>query len=174
MKTWFTADTHFDHDKIIKLSGRPFKDVTHMNQELVVRWNKKVRPDDGVIFLGDFAFKRAKYFKERLNGDIFFLKGNHDSRSFTKIKNLVINIGGKEVFCTHDPDDLNGYYELNLVGHVHEAWRQRNDFCGKHLIRKTINVGVDVWNFEPIDINTIKKMIEDAKKYYDINVKYKR
>ena len=37
-----------------------------------------------------------------------------------------------------------------LCGHVHEKWK---------IWDKQINVGVDVWNFEPVSVNEIKKII---------------
>lgn len=28
---WFTADTHFCHENIVRFSGRPFRNATEMN-----------------------------------------------------------------------------------------------------------------------------------------------
>lgn len=53
MTTWFTADLHFGHANIINYSGRPFADVTAMNQALIERWNASIHPDDTVWVLGD-------------------------------------------------------------------------------------------------------------------------
>ena len=55
-RVFFTSDTHFSHATIIKFCQRPFKDVSHMNDELVQRWNEVVGPDDIVFHLGDFAW----------------------------------------------------------------------------------------------------------------------
>ena len=55
MTAFFTGCTHFSHDNIIRLAGRPFADVNEMNEALVERWNAKVRPTDVVYHLGDFA-----------------------------------------------------------------------------------------------------------------------
>ena len=41
-----------------------------------------------------------------------------------------------------------------LCGHVHERWKIRD---------KMINVGVDVWDFKPVSIEEIKKVILEAK-----------
>ena len=55
-KVWFTSDTHFWHDNIIRFCNRPFESVVEMNEELIRRWNETV-PADGVVFhLGDFSF----------------------------------------------------------------------------------------------------------------------
>src|ERR1017187_8378616 len=58
MATWFTADQHFGHKRIIELSGRPFGSVEEMNEAVVDRWNAVVAPDDLVWVLGDFALGR--------------------------------------------------------------------------------------------------------------------
>ena len=58
MTTWFTADLHFGHANIINYSGRPFADVTAMNQALIERWNASIHPDDTVWVLGDVALGR--------------------------------------------------------------------------------------------------------------------
>ncbi len=45
------------------------------------KWNKKVGKDDMVIHLGDFALgnkEKVKETRERLNGTIILIKGNHD------------------------------------------------------------------------------------------------
>ena len=55
MKIWIISDTHFCHKNIIAYSGRPFKTVEEMNDEIIKRWNNKVGKDDFVIHLGDFA-----------------------------------------------------------------------------------------------------------------------
>lgn len=84
---WFTSDTHFGHARIIELSGRPFKDVSHMNEMLVHNWNSVVVPDDRVFHLGDVALgpimDSLKYIS-RLNGEIVLLDGNHDRRFMAK------------------------------------------------------------------------------------------
>ena len=49
------------------------------------------KKDDDVFFLGDFSYKcteeDAIKILKQLNGNIHFIKGNHDSKSFLKIKN---------------------------------------------------------------------------------------
>lgn len=52
-----------------------------MNAGLVEMWNRDVKPKDTVYFLGDFSMKyriALEYFP-RLNGEIHWIVGNHDS-----------------------------------------------------------------------------------------------
>lgn len=55
MAIFFTADTHFSHDSIIRFCDRPFRDTQDMDEALVANWNRRVGPDDTVFHLGDFC-----------------------------------------------------------------------------------------------------------------------
>ena len=176
MNTWFTSDYHFGHANIIKYCERPFKDVHHMDSVLVKRHNERVKPDDTVYFLGDFCFRntkggkegegalnKAEYYQSLLNGHFVFIRGNHDNNNSlnTKIKHLVIEMGGKDIFLVHDPTNANREYQLNLVGHVHGAWKTKvlNGWSESVMV----NVGVDVWNFYPVSFQEVLKAAEVIK-----------
>lgn len=52
-----------------------------MDDCLIENWNQHVHAGDRVYFLGDFAFGNSLHAKEimkSLNGNIYFIKGNHD------------------------------------------------------------------------------------------------
>lgn len=106
MRVWFTSDTHFYHENIIRFCNRPFwvnkdvyedeeyrgtvpaPDLEAMNAALVENWNGRVKPGDLVYHLGDFCFGAPHKWNDvldKLNGDIVLVKGNHD------IKNLRNN-----------------------------------------------------------------------------------
>jgi len=167
-KTWFTSDTHFFHSNIIKYCGRPYNNFDEMNNSIIKKWNERIKPEDTVYFLGDFNFKsgsgrgegepiKVQEIIRKLNGHIIFIKGNHDGDSNgikSPIKAMVIELGGMEIFCTHDPADSNNAFKLNLCGHVHEKWKSRIDV--KHGMRTVIiNCGVDVWDFYPVSLEEI-------------------
>lgn len=81
MATWFTADTHFGHERIIELCNRPFKSVEEMNEALVDRWNARVTDQDVVWILGDLALGKiddSLVYVAMLNGDKRLIPGNHD------------------------------------------------------------------------------------------------
>ena len=80
-KIWFTSDSHFGHDRIIKYANRPFESVGEMDIALIQAWNERVGDDDTVYHLGDFCFGKKKEFVKyasRLNGRIMLIRGNHD------------------------------------------------------------------------------------------------
>jgi calcineurin-like phosphoesterase family protein len=81
MTIWFTSDTHFGHENIIKYCDRPFKNTDHMNDEIVRRWNEAVSPNDIVFHLGDVALGKIDNSLaqvSRLNGYKALVLGNHD------------------------------------------------------------------------------------------------
>lgn len=164
MTYWFTADTHFNHENIISYCNRPFKSVAHMDMEIIRRWNERVNTEDTVFHLGDFCFSRrisedtkkdADHYKDQLNGNIIVIKGNHDSRNDVKsvITSMTINHGGVDIHMSHEPCTI---YKFNFNGHIHDLWDVR---CIGPYIQ--VNVGVDVWDFRPIDIQEIwKRLVE--------------
>jgi len=161
MKYWFTADMHFGHANIIKYYNRPYKNVEEMNNKLIKNWNQLVKPDDYVIHVGDFSSSYNKVDVEsiinKLNGHIIFIKGNHDSGRLFKIEELTFIIGTKEVNVIHYPELAIRKY--NIVGHVHDIYKSRVIRKGKQK-RYFVNVGVDVWNYRPISVETINKEFE--------------
>jgi len=85
MKTFITSDTHWSHANILKFnpSTRQFKDVEHMDEEMIRMWNEKVDPHDVVYHLGDVAFcnvHKAAGIMRRLNGKKILIAGNHDRK----------------------------------------------------------------------------------------------
>lgn len=41
-KIFFTADTHFGHENVIRFDKRPFASADEMDEEMIRRWNNKV------------------------------------------------------------------------------------------------------------------------------------
>lgn len=160
MKTFVTADLHLNHRNIIKYCQRPFKDVDDMNNCLVNNWNMIVAPTDIVYHIGDFCFKKTEsngyrgkeYWESKLNGDITFIRGNHDKS--IGIKSIMLRLFSEDVLLQHNPpyceDDLPPNVKLVLCGHVHDKWVKKN--IGEALV---INVGTDVWGYRPVELANI-------------------
>lgn len=135
MTNWFTSDTHFNHRNIIRYCNRPFYTVDQMNKILVGNWNSLVSPDDVVYFLGDFCFTYARRtrekrkdilkWKEKLNGHIILIRGNHDysdTRHLFKPEchdELALNIGPYNCMLAHRPlyPDYWDIPERDLTNH---------------------------------------------------------
>jgi len=156
-QTWFTADNHFGHKNIIKHCNRPFKNLKEMDKQLITNWNKTVNKNDTVIILGDFSYKsNPNKYINKLNGHKIFILGNHDNpkQLYTNIIGLSIQQKGIKIWCTHDPKDIEPKYELNLCGHIHNKWKIQKE---ENTI--TINVGIDLWDFKPINIQDIMSIL---------------
>lgn len=85
MKTWFTSDDHFGHERIIELCDRPFKSVEEMNEQLVVNINATVPATDRLVFLGDTFMgdysRSVQLMSWVAAAELVFLPGNHDKWS---------------------------------------------------------------------------------------------
>lgn len=88
--TFFTSDWHIGHENALKFDERPFKNIDHMHESLIKRYNAMV-PESGIcFFLGDMGNKTEDMRKviSRLNGTKVLLWGNHD-----KGMNTMYNCG---------------------------------------------------------------------------------
>ena len=84
MKTFFISDLHLGHANSICFDSRPWGTVEEMDAGLIKRWNRKVRKEDHVYVLGDFAYRNRTSITDyvrQLNGFIHLIRGNHDTRS---------------------------------------------------------------------------------------------
>ena len=165
---WFTSDTHFNHKNIIKYCNRPFSSVEEMNDTMISNWNQLVKPEDTIFHLGDFAFGRSESIKSilsSLNGRKILVLGNHD-RSLQRMRDLGFDVVsrryrrcyiGRSLIMCHKVQHASKC-EFALVGHVHDAWKFRtvNNI-------KAMNVGVDVCNFYPVNLDEILKWIRSSQ-----------
>lgn len=80
---YFTSDLHWIHKNIIKYDNRPYATVEEMNESIIEVWNNTVRDSDIVFLLGDITLYEKSNtvlgFLKRLNGQIYFIPGNHDT-----------------------------------------------------------------------------------------------
>lgn len=80
---WFTSDTHFGHENVLKFTDRPWETIWQMNDAIVDSINGRVAMDDELYILGDFSFKMtaqdAYGLRKRIAcRRIHLVPGNHD------------------------------------------------------------------------------------------------
>lgn len=140
--TYYISDTHFYHSKIIDGCNRPFKNIIEMNKELIKNWNKIVRKNDIVWFLGDLSFadkeKTAKIVA-KLNGRINMVMGNHDNLSvltyyqmgFKYVSKYPIIVDDKYLLSHEPMKQEKGSKLINIYGHVHDRYEYEdsNNIC---------------------------------------------
>ena len=141
---FFTSDTHFNHANIIRFCSRPFETVEEMNEQLILRWNEVVAPDDTVFHLGDFALGGSAVWTkvlDRLNGKIHLIMGNHD------LKNLRQGFMGRFEEVTMQRYIQVGKVSLYLNHHPFLCFEggQRDNFWQRfgHVLTCPNNTGVD-------------------------------
>lgn len=123
---WFTSDTHFGHENIIKFSGRPFDNVKEMNEALLTYWNETVKPEDTVYHLGDVAmghFDDSWEYVKKLHGNIInLIIGNHDrvARKYHMSEKYVTRFATRylERFPTMDYEFRIGDWKLHHFPYV--------------------------------------------------------
>ena len=74
---YFTSDTHFNQQRTLDLSKRPFKNLEEMNNTMIKNWNDVVTSKDLVIHCG--AFGEYDYIKQ-LNGKVILIYGNYEMK----------------------------------------------------------------------------------------------
>lgn len=164
MTNWFTADPHFGHENIIRFCNRPFPDVATMDAHLLAQYRARVRPDDDLWMLGDFAVGKANEARRAAVRGIFdaipgrkrLVLGNHDRPwirnlpwdSLTQIADIPVE-GKRLVLCHYPMITFPGARRgaLQLFGHVHQNWPGT---------RNSVNVGVDMWDFRPVTLPEIE------------------
>ena len=156
MKIFVTADHHFHHKNIIEYCKRPFKTVEEMDKVMIEKWNRKVVENDLVIHLGDFALgtkEKIKETREKFNGTIILIKGNHDKavKGFIVIRDSI-QIGN--FFFSHRPIPKREIPKgcINVHGHIHE----KESFSG-------INVSVEKTEYEPVLLEELERKIVKEK-----------
>ncbi len=175
-QVFFTSDTHFSHERKIRLKQVPFKTVEEMNHELVRRWNATVAPNDIVYHLGDFG--QYDYVK-KLNGKVILVCGNYekaDYKNFAQFKQKLLELGfadvikdgiyldesvlGRRVYLTHKPSD-HAKDCLTLFGHVHDL----------NLVKNFgFNVCCTYHNFAPLSETTAKRYLNFVENFADHEV----
>jgi calcineurin-like phosphoesterase family protein len=127
---FFTSDTHFGHQNILKYCLRPYSSIEEMQEALITNWNSRVSNDDTVYHLGDFSFheRYVESIVPRLNGTKILLLGNHDKphpankgktpKKFETWRSLYLQYGFSEV-VVETTIEINGtLFRLNHLPSV--------------------------------------------------------
>lgn len=164
MTIFAIADMHFDHRNIIKYDNRPFADVGEMNAAMIENWNNTVKSGDTVYHIGDFvmSFKheRIMYFCTKLNGNIVFIRGNHDGLLDKVLPGMLVDV--KMVKYNHRKFWLSHYQHaewpekhrgaIHLFGHSHG--RQTHNFdnafdmCANSINYTPMNLDEIIWTVD--------------------------
>lgn len=168
-RVWVTADTHFGEPAALAMFGRPFTDVTAMDDALVEALNARVGKRDRLLHLGDFCgphpegrraqVDHALRIRRRLRcRRITLVRGNHDPSSgrFVELFDSVHDLLSRRM----GPDRLR----LNACHWPMRLWR--GQFKGAVLLHghahgglpslgRSVDVGVDSWSWRPVPLEPL-------------------
>ena len=180
MATFFTSDEHYGHRNIIKFCKRPFTDLDDMHEGLIARHNEVVRPGDQVFHLGDmfwrtYRWKDVRDVLERLNGEHYYVRGNHEEvvdinekeleRFFKWIKDraYIEPTGGPKYGIVLDHFAGRVWHHSDkgswqLYGHSHGELPEDHNLL-------SMDVGVDANNWYPVSLDTVRERMEKKMKW---------
>lgn len=147
---WFTADTHFDHQKLL-VSRPKFTSIEEMNDNILTQINLNVKRDDELYLLGDYCWNKPGHFRNRINcRKVHLIWGNHDKENYgqhfsEKHDVKMIRIGVHQCWLSHYPHCFwpsSHHGSLHLYGHMHHQREDWMDYALGHE-RRSMDVGVD-------------------------------
>jgi calcineurin-like phosphoesterase family protein len=165
---WYTSDWHRGHKNLVLSGFRKFSCIEEADETILNNYNEVVKPWDIVYNLGDLTLN-MKYDDlakdiSKFNGTKIIIAGNHDSiTTLERLKQDRI-IGnwhihknvkdGEHTFALHHWPLLDYHSamkpDIHLHGHSH-------GLC-KHGYKNVIDVGVDAWNFKPVNLEMIEAL----------------
>lgn len=180
--TWLYSDPHFGHNGVCRFMRsdgvtklRPWDNTEEMDEELIKRFNNKVRPNDKCYFLGDVAInRRALPTLGRLNGDKVLIKGNHDIFRLEEYMPYFRDFRAYHVLSgmilSHIPVHESNLhrFNVNVHGHLHanRVMKPRGVdvkngevLYGNEIDPRYICVCVEQTDFAPISLEDVKKLV---------------
>lgn len=173
MVIYITADPHYSNTNIIKHTNRPYLDKNEMDYDFIRIHNKVISKDDTYVCVGDWCLYsnwnrlRHKSILSMLNGKKkILISGNHDGTA-TKMKALGFDLvyprwRMDDVIFIHKPQDAvkmqHTKGKIIITGHCHNATTRFYKLKG----HKIVNIGVDLWNYEPVCLSRIREEYKSA------------
>lgn len=168
------SDTHFGHKNICLFNApdggplRPWNEPDEMDEAMIERWNKVVRPKDVVYHLGDVVInRRCLSTVSKLNGDKRLVLGNHDIFDHGDYLPYFKRLHGShkldDLLLTHIPvheDSIAHWVKCNVHGHIHAS-----DIHNP----KYFNVSVEMIDYTPISLEDLKVAIRNKAAKFNID-----
>lgn len=170
MKIFVTSNLQLGRPSAIKKYSRSYTDVDQMTNDLILKWNTVVKPEDTVYHLGNFAHdpKTAQDSLNRLNGTIKFVEGDLDQAIQTLHDRNMLTANSSIVKCIMFEDKLNcalSYWPL-------EAWPKKSSKAWSIIgypdkryksnpKKRVINVSTDLWNNTPQELEKLLGIFSD-------------
>lgn len=164
---YFSSDYHLGHKNILKYDKRPFEDIDEHDEAIIINHNRVVDKDDDFYFLGDFSFNQSKTegYLKRLNGNKFFIKGNHDNKEtialYKKYGTYLgefaeLKINGQSITLCHYALKVwnkSHHGSWHLYGHSHGSLPEDENSL-------SFDIGINCTNYYPLSFDSVKQRME--------------
>lgn len=152
----FSADTHFNHEAILKMAGRPFEAIAEHDAHLINEINKQVQPNDTLWIVGDVAWHSVEHLKRQIVcKNVYLIWGNHDRQNFGKHFEATMDVTDTKIRHSTGQDEYHVFLShyahafwpgshrgwLHLYGHNHAMREETLDSIWPN--RRSMDVGVD-------------------------------
>lgn len=137
---YYISDLHFGHKNILTFDNRPYITLTEMKNDIIKKWNERVKKNDNVYILGDVFWHNDEAIEilEQLKGNLFLIRGNHDRlnsemekyfvwvKDIAEVKDVGENGEERKVVLCHFPiahwhgQNYDQPY-IHLYGHIHDG-----------------------------------------------------
>ena len=180
----YISDTHFGHENILSECRPQFSSIDEMNEVLINNINKKMKKNDLLYIVGDFAFRSKTSpieILEAIKPKKILIIGNHDRDwlkhlSQEEIGRLFVGVyqtysikkNGIELHFNHFPQlawSRSHYFaqSFSICGHIHN---QRSGTVAAELfpfVKCQFNAGAEINGFEPV---TFAELVANNKEFY--------
>ncbi len=164
MKIFVISDTHFGHDKLVELSGRPV-DFTGK-----IFNNLSKQAGDLLIHCGDFCIGNDDMWHDRFSNYTkdfkkkILIRGNHDNKSdswyydhgwdfvCTEFSNEYF---GKRLLFTHKPVPLYEYIDFNIHGHMHGNKHRHTNEIDRWYGNKHIDLAPEIRDYKAVNLEKL-------------------
>lgn len=188
---FFTSDTHFGTEEILKRENRPFNSIEDFENAIVKIWNSQAKESDIIYHLGDFVnynrnnkseWKEVLNIVQRINAKVILLVGNNEQRiideccngNFELFKQICIDAGFLDVkrddilkindklfYLNHFPKNFKDGY-INLFGHTHRTTGLWKPYG--------LNMGCDLNHFYLFSESEIERILVFKNLYWDTDI----
>jgi calcineurin-like phosphoesterase family protein len=165
---YITSDTWFGRPQILQIANRlDFCSIEEMDTALIKNWNKKVKKGDVIFHLGNFAWDpiTARKVLKKLNGIIYFIRGNQDDALEEVIEEFpnasfmgesIVELVDFDIVLCHYPLAVwNGKDSGTIHMHGHTVFSHKTNLT----IESRFNVCTDFWGYSPVNYLTLKDFI---------------
>ena len=188
MRTFLTSDTHFNHETRersalwLGVRRKYFSTMQEHSEALLDNINSLVGRRDRLVIAGDFAFRRAPYWRQRIRcSNIVFCIGNHDRyqdslRAFGRVDTLrQIRWDGGALWACHYPMvqwPASHYGSYHAYGHVHDGIEEEMDRLFTN--RRSMDIGVDtakrlLGEYRPFELCEFLDLLRDRPGHHPVS-----